>query len=339
MSLLDIVIVNWNGGAQLRKCVESIFRFASPSVLGQIVIVDNASSDRSADELDALEMPIVMIRNAWNRGFGAACNQGAAICQSKYLLFLNPDTELQKESLSIPLTFMECRANVDVGACGIQLVNSAGEVTRSCARFPTGKILVGQSTGLCRVLPQWFPNVHLSEWNHKESRDVDHVIGAFYVIRRQLFVALKGFDERYFVYLEDLDLSKAVVDHGCRIVYLATAQAFHEGGGTSRQVKARRLFYSRRSRIQYAFKHLTIPPAIVVALSTLSVEPLVMLVYGLIRLSFRQICETFSGFAMLWWDIPSLLLSSWRVQKSEVLTKRGVAPSNVNSVGQIDNAA
>ena len=93
--------------------------------------------------------------------------------------------------------------------------------------------LIGQSFGLDRILPSWFPPHFLSEWAHDTIRSVDQVMGAFLMIRRPLFEALGGFDERFFVYFEDLDLSLRARELGWTSVYLATAQAFHRGQGTT----------------------------------------------------------------------------------------------------------
>lgn len=320
MPQVDIVIVNWNGGAQLRRCLDSISRVADSVLIGTVVVVDNNSNDGSPDNLEQVNLPLHVIRNSTNRGFGAACNQGASICKSPYLLFLNPDTEVESTSLSVPLHFLESHRNRDVGVCGIQLVNATGEVSRSCARLPSSGNLIANALGLPQIAPAYFRGVHLSEWSHDSTRDVDHVIGAFYFIRRELFDQIRGFDERYFVYLEDLDLSHSVTQLGKRIVYLTSAKAFHRGGGTSDQVKSHRLFYSRRSRIQYSYKHFGRFQALSVTLATLFIEPLLMVLRGLIHRSPREIGETLFGFKMLWSDLPNW--SRWCRRRPVALAER-----------------
>ncbi len=309
MSQVDIVIVNWNAGVQLRRCLNSIASAMHSVRIGMVVVVDNNSKDGSADNVEHLNLPLHVIRNSTNRGFGAACNQGARVCQSPYLLFLNPDTEVESTSLSVPLQFLESNRNRDVGACGIQLVNATGEVSRSCARLPSPGNLLANALGLPQIAPAYFRGIHLSEWSHDATKDVDHVIGAFYFIRRELFDQTRGFDERFFVYLEDLDLSHSVIRLGKRIVYLTSAKAFHEGGGTSSQVKAQRLFYSRRSRIQYSRKHFSLIQTLLVAAATLLVEPMLMSVRAIIRRSPRELYQTTYGFLMLWADLANCLRS------------------------------
>ena len=275
---IDIVIVNWNAGGQLRDCLESIVSADRYDViLERVVVVDNASHDGSADGLNDIGLPLELIRNPTNRGFAAACNQGTWGSNSDYILFLNPDTRLFGPSLTRPLRFMEQPENQHVGICGVQLVDERGVVVRSCSRFPTPRILLARLLGLSHLFPAWFRSHEMREWDHSESRKVDHVMGAFYLIRRPVFESLGGFDEDYFLYLEDLDLSLRALRVGWSSYYLADVQAFHRVGGTSDQVKAVRLFFSMRSRILYVFKHFSVSAALGLTLGTLIIEPIVRL--------------------------------------------------------------
>ncbi len=305
---LDIVIVNWNTGDQLRDCLGSIATAALDGfVLNRVVVVDNGSQDGSAERLADLPVPLTLCCNRENRGFAAACNQGARGSHADYLLFLNPDVRLYADSLARPLRFMEEPANRRVGICGIQLVDEDGWVDRSCARFPSPGMFVGKMLGLTRWLPGIFPNHAMTEWDHGESRKVEQVIGAFFLVRRSLFEALCGFDERFFVYFEEVDLSYRAARAGWSSFYLADARAVHRGGGSSEQVKAARLFYSLRSRIQYGFKHLGWPSAVGLALATLVLEPAARLGLSVARCSPRSVIETLQGYAMLWEAIPRWL--------------------------------
>jgi hypothetical protein len=307
---LDIVVVNWNSGEMLFQCVQSIQKAWPESVEGQVIIVDNGSSDGSLASLEPFTngpFKLEIICNAENRGFGAACNQGAARGDAEYLLFLNPDTRLFESSLSVPLDFMSNPENASVGIAGIQLVDEQNLIARSCARFPTPMIFFAQALGLNYLPGLGELNTHMNEWPHDVTRTVDHVIGAFYLIRRSLFNALGGFDERFFVYLEDLDLSLRARQAGWRSVYLAEAQAFHAGGGTSRQVKAQRLFYSLRSRLLYGFKHFKRWQAWALLAVTLVLEPVTRSVFSLVRGGVGDLRNTLRAYAMLYADLPSIL--------------------------------
>lgn len=314
---LDIIIVNWNAGRQLRECLESVTLTGRDGFhLTRVVVVDNASSDRSADGLEDLELPLTVIRNADNRGFGAACNQGAKGSEADYLLFLNPDTRLQENSLAKPLAFMEQPNNRSIGIVGIQLMDDDGQVSRTCARFPTPGRFFSKMLGLDRMFPRFFPSHFMSDWDHGESREVDHVIGAFFLVRRSLFTSLGGFDERFFVYLEDLDFSLRAWQAGWSSYYLASIQAYHKGGGTSQQVKATRMFYALRSRILYGDKHFGWFPATGLMAATLLLEPLARLVLSSARRSGEEISETLKGYSMLWGATPALLRAAWQRGKS-----------------------
>jgi GT2 family glycosyltransferase len=307
--MVSVIIVNWNAGCQLAEAVTSIVRYHHGRV-SSVIIVDNASSDDSLARVEALgnlPFPIQIVLNTENRGFGAACNQGAALAGSDYLLFLNPDTRLFEDSLSAPLAFMQRPENVDVGIVGIQLVDENNHIARSCARFPSLSILLAQASGLNRLPWVRHLNTHMFEWAHDKTTTVDHVIGAFYLIRRPLFESLGGFDERFFVYLEDLDLSLRVRKAGWRSVYLADAQAFHAGGGTSNQVKAHRLFYSLRSRLLYGFKHFTPWQAWALLGVTLLLEPVSRLALALLRGGVQDVRITLEAYGMLYRDLANIL--------------------------------
>lgn len=301
---LSLIIVNWNAGSQLAEAVASIEKYHH-GLVSSVVIVDNASTDDSLDRVETMQdLPFkpLIIRNSENRGFGKACNLGAPHAKSEYLLFLNPDAALYADTLPRALTFMQDPANAKVGICGVQLLDEAGQVARSCARFPSAPGFVAHAVGLDRFFPRL--GHFMAEWDHAQTREVDHVIGAFFLVRRELFDALSGFDERFFVYLEDLDFSCRAHQAGWRSVYLTDTQAFHAGGGTSNQVKARRLFYSLRSRLLYAFKHFSWMGAFAVLLATFFVEPLSRSALAMLRRSWAGLKETWAAYGMLWRWLP-----------------------------------
>jgi len=297
---VHVVIVNWNSGAQLRECLQSFAAVADDDVAARVTVIDNASTDGSSEGLEA-SMPLAVVRNADNRGFGAACNQGAAGSEADFLLFLNPDTRLMPGSFAEPVRYLRAHENKRVGIVGIQLVDADGRVARNTARAPTAWSMVGNSVGFDRLAPRLFPPHFVTEWAHDQTRTVDQVMGAFFLVRRSLFEALGGFDERFFVYYEDLDFSVRARAQGWRSVYLSTAQAFHRGQGTTEGATARRTFYFCRSRILYARKHFGALGALAVTLATLALEPLARL-----AAAPRSAGDTLRAFAMLWRDLPAI---------------------------------
>ena len=123
----------------------------------------------------------------------------------------------------------------------------------------------------------------MSESDHSITKKVDQVMGAFFFVRRSLFVGLNGFDERFFVYYEEVDFSYRAKLLGWSSVFISDAKAYHFGGGISQNVKAERLFYSQRSKIQYIFKHFNFFSALLVLSSTLLIEPILRLIISLIN--------------------------------------------------------
>lgn len=296
--MIDVIIVNWNSGEQIQDCIAAVLDSGSEMV-SRIIVVDNGSTDGSADAL-AQWTNVRVISAGENLGFSAACNVGAAAGDSRYLLFLNPDVRVEGDSIPTSLAFMERLENADVGICGIQLVDEAGEVSRTCARFPSvGRFVIG-ALGIDKIPPFHGRGMRMADWLHNETRAVDHIIGAFYLIRRDIFDRLDGFDERFFLYLEDLDLSIRVKEAGWKSVFLPTARAFHAGGGTSRQVKAHRLFYSLRSRLLYAFKHFPRWQAWLLVGVAGVVEPLSRTAWCLARRDWPAVRHTWTAYRMLW---------------------------------------
>jgi len=133
------------------------------------------------------------------------------------------------------------------------------------------------------------------------------VIGAFFFMRKRVFDALNGFDQRFFVYLEDVDVSLRAKQAGWSTMYLAGAQAFHLGGGTSQQVKTTRLFYSIRSRITYGFKHFSLWKAWGLVLVTVVLEPISRTIFFLLRGSWRDILNTWKGYYLLYTNLHIII--------------------------------
>ena len=292
---LDIVIVNWNSGKQLVDCVTSINKF-DHGLVSQIVIVDNGSVDSSEKAVEGLPN-VELVRAGKNLGFGRACNLGAARAKGEYILFLNPDAALFDDTLPKVLAFMEAPQNVRVGICGVQLIEEDGRIARSCARFPTASRLVSRAVGFDKVFPKSAPT--MTEWDHRTAKQVDQVIGAFFFIRKCVFDEQDGFDPRFFVYFEEVDFAYRAANAGWTSFYLANVQAFHVGGGTSEQVKAHRLFYSQRSRIQYSFKHFSTFGALMVLLATILIEPVFRIVLAVARRSFSGVKEIWLAYSWL----------------------------------------
>ncbi|WP_286748572.1 glycosyltransferase family 2 protein [Marinobacter sp. UBA2688] len=308
--MIDIVTVNWNAGLQLKECINSALSH-NKGELSRIIVVDNGSTDDSVAAVEGLSC-VEVIHTGENLGFAAACNIGAQAGSAPYILFLNPDTRLEEGALSVPLAFMEQPENAKVGICGIQLIDEHDKVSRTCARFPTLRRLVSSALGMDKVPGLYGSGMRMCNWDHKDTRKVDQVMGAFFFVRREAFEACGGFDERFFVYFEEVDVANRSKSAGFDSWYLAEARAFHAGGGTSRQVKAHRLFYSLRGRILYAFKHFPRWQAWTLVAVTNLLEPFTRSIWCLLRGDFVGIKHTWAAYRMLWRSMGHILQGEGR---------------------------
>ena len=293
---IDIVIVNWNAGLLVKECIDSIIKYKG-ALVSKIVVVDNNSSDDSSNFLDNYT-EVNLIRASENLGFSKACNLGASYCDAEFILFLNPDTQLHVSTLSNVHHFMHKKKNAKVGICGVQLYDENGQVARSCSRKPSLSALFAHAIGMTKIFPSF--GDAMKEWDHSSTRIVDQVIGAFFFVRRNLYLSMNGFDERFFVYFEEVDFSVRAKNNGWHSVYFSGAEAFHLGGGTSYQVKAKRAFYSNRSRIQYIIKHFNAPTVLIALFVTLCIEPISRSVSALSKESNISFKENLRAYYMLY---------------------------------------
>jgi GT2 family glycosyltransferase len=275
--------------------------------LAQCIVVDNASNDGSVEFITGIDLPLKLIINTQNKGFGFACNQGSKWGTSEYILFLNPDVTLFSDSLSIPISFLESYINQSIGILGIQMINQNGTIHRNVARFPTPTSLFYQMFGVDRLWPHQFPPHFMTDWAHLDSRVVDQVPGSFFLVRRSLFEKLHGFDERFFMYFEDLDFAYRARMGGWVNYYLSNVKAFHHGGGTTNQVKTLRLFYMLRSRVYYVAKHFGYYHALWIIMASLTIEIWVRMVWSLINWSGKNLLETLQAYFLYIKELPALM--------------------------------
>lgn len=293
--MIDIVIVNWNSGRFLAKCLESISAHGG-SLVASTIVVDNGSTDGSQACVDHHET-FQLVSTGTNLGFGKACNIGAGLGSSEYILFLNPDATILPSTLAKCEEFMCSSQGSRAGICGVKLLHENLDLAKTCSRFPTPMNILARSTGLDRLIPKL--GTRMVEWEHSESRRVDQVMGAFFFVRRSLFEELGGFDERFFVYYEEVDFCRRTFCAGWESWFLADAKAIHYGGGSSEQVKARRLFYSLRSRIAYGRKHFSAMGSGLTLFATFVFEPVSRIGRALVLGRFGEVAQTIKAYALL----------------------------------------
>ncbi len=307
--MLDIVIVNWNSGGYLKKCINSIFtRVNNEKLIGTVFIIDNNSSDTSLETFISYNK-MVIVKNTENQGFSKACNQGFKLCTSPYVLLLNPDAQLLEDTLQNSIDLMQKRNDIDILGC--QLIDDEGKVTVSCSRFPTPKGIFFDSLGLSKIAPSIFkPGLLMTDFNHKQNQFVDQVMGAFMFMRRSIFEKAGYFDEQFFVYFEEVDFSKRISQLGGKSYFNAHIKAIHSGGGTTNSVKAFRLFLYLRSRLQYSRKHFNSTGYYSVWFCTFFIEPVTRPLFLLLKGKTEEITEIYKGYKLLLY--PKLIINKFK---------------------------
>ena len=255
---LTIVIVSWNVRDLLRRCLQSIEAEARRAIDGlalEIVVVDNASSDGSVEMVRAEFPHVRLVANEENRGFTVANNQGLLLGQGRYLLLLNPDTEVIDDALATMVHTMD--GQPEIGALGPQLRYPDGSLQSSRRRFPTFATALVEST----VVQEWWgDNRVLRRYYMADTPDdaiqaVDWVVGACLLVRRQTYEQIGGLDEGFFMYSEELDWCRRIKDAGWLVVYLPKATVIHHEGRSSEQVVPARHIHFQSSKVRYFRKH------------------------------------------------------------------------------------
>lgn len=293
---ISIIIVNWNSGSQLRECLSSVVDSDTHNIELDTIVIDNASSD---DSLENIPQNVKIVKNDKNLGFAASCNIGFRFSKdSDFTLLLNPDTIIGKTTIQDSVNYIS--ANPEISILGCKHHDEQGMVRASCARSPKLGGFISDIFGLSKIFPTVFHSATImNDRNYNESMYVDQVIGAYMMIRNDLFNKIGYFDERFFVYFEEADFSYRSKLIGEKTYYNADIEIFHKGGGTSENVKAKRLFYSLYSRIQYGFKHFNIIEQIILVVVTLFIEPITRIFFVLMSLEFKSIAEVLQAYKFL----------------------------------------
>jgi GT2 family glycosyltransferase len=224
---LSIVIVNWNGGDDLLRCLESLYSHSLAGTM-EVVVVDNGSEDGSPELIRRTVPQVILIEAGANLGFAKAANLGWRRAQGEYVLFLNPDTLVPAGTLDQALTYL--RAHPAVGMVGVKLLNPDGSLQVSCWNFLSLPTLLLDNLLRLPLMPRSLADRYLYRlWNHGETREVDWIAGAFLLCRRSVLEEVGGFDEDYFMYCEDMDLCYRVRRRGHLVVYYPAASIMHHG--------------------------------------------------------------------------------------------------------------
>ncbi len=252
---LSIIIVNYNVRFFLEQCLYSVQK-AMEGLDAELIVVDNHSVDGSLEYLMPLFPQVRFISNQQNLGFAKANNQAIPLCKGEYLLFLNPDTLVPEDSLHKCLAFI--RSDAKTGALGVRMLDGRGRFLPESKRaFPSPGASLFKLTGLAGWFPKsaLFNSYALGNLNEHRNHTVDVLAGAFMMVRKELLLQLNGFDEDYFLYGEDIDLSYRIQKAGFTNRYFSETSIIHFKGESSAGTSLNRVEYFYRAMLVFVDKH------------------------------------------------------------------------------------
>lgn len=256
--LISVITVTHNHAKYIDRCLSSLVPEVK-RIGGEIIVIDNLSDDHSA--VIARKYPEVNLYiNPERRGFSANNNFGMALAQGKYILLLNPDTEVLPGALDTLIKFMD--EHTKVGLCGAQLLFPDGTIQPSPRRFPTWKSVIARRTPLRFFLRNsWFNREHLMlDVDHSQPFPVDWLLGACLLIRQKILDTVGPLDEGFFLYVEDIDWALRIHQAGWQIYYVPTATIIHHHLAVSdKHLFSYQMWLHLNSMLRYTRKYL-LPP-------------------------------------------------------------------------------
>ena len=257
---LSVIILNWNTQDLLEKCLRSL-ECPQTGLDFEVIVVDNASEDRSREMVRALFPEVKLIGNPMNIGFGAGNNVALPTAEGRYVFFLNSDTVVLEGALAALVGYAD--AHPDLGIVGPKLLNADGSLQYSCRRYPNLGTGFFRNTPLGRLFPnnRFNTDYLMTDWDHATPRVVEWVSGAALMMRRSLLDEIGSFDEDFYMYCEDVDLCWRV-NHAPRsegatwhVAYLPDSVVYHLIGKSSDKVPTRMTYEFHRSQYLFYKKH------------------------------------------------------------------------------------
>ncbi|NLE76178.1 MAG: glycosyltransferase family 2 protein [Chloroflexi bacterium] len=244
---ISVLVVNWNTADLLPQCLSSVVHQAHEVDL-ELVVVDNASTDGSADLVQRQFPQAHLVANRHNRGFAAANNQAMAQAHGRIFFLLNSDAYLRPGALRALRDFMD--EHPEAAVVGAKVLNPDGSLQPSCFRFPTAWDVFCEMFFLTALFPQSpvFNRRGLGGFDRRTTRPVDWVLGAAMAVRAEWAAGSGGLDEGYFIYVEEMDWCRRIGQAGGPVVFFPGAEVVHHGGvsrGRARAVILPRAFASR----------------------------------------------------------------------------------------------
>jgi N-acetylglucosaminyl-diphospho-decaprenol L-rhamnosyltransferase len=245
VTAIDVVVVSYNSRAHLRQCVEPLAGILDI----RVIVADNASPDGSLEAI--ADLPVTMLPLERNGGFSYGCNRGWRSGDSPYVLFLNPDAQMDEDSIRALVAVLEGLPNVAM--VGPRMLDAAGELILTRRRFPRPATSFARALFVNRLLPRTSELIPDEDGLYDRPGRCDWISGACMLVRRSVLERLGGFDEGFFLYCEDKDLAKRIHDAGYEVAYEPSALCIHQEGGS--EPRPRLYGVLTTSRVRYAHKH------------------------------------------------------------------------------------
>lgn len=251
---LSICIVSWNTRELLDACLRSI-KTIPDRVAREVIVVDNASGDGTAEMVRADHPEVALIANAENAGYAAGNNRAIAAASGEFILLLNPDIVVLPGALDTLVGFL--REHQEAAAVAPRLVLPDGSTQASCRSFPTPDVVLYEALGLSRLFPRSrrFGKYRMTWWDYDDERPVPQPMASAFLVRRAALEQVGGMDEQFPIFFNDVDLCKRLWDAGWEIWYTPRASMVHVGGASTSQVRRRMIDESHRSFIRFYRKH------------------------------------------------------------------------------------
>lgn len=248
---LSVIIVTYNSELDIKPCLDAL---VASQPAAEIIVVDNASQDKTPEILQSVSN-IKTILNPKNVGYARANNQGIALAQGEYILLLNPDTEVQPDAIQLLVDHLD--RNPECAAVAPRLLNPDGSQQLSIRAFPTFCSVLLEMTGLSRLFPR---SSHLNTWrlrsfDYEKPGPVEQPMASCLLIRRTVLIELGGFDEKFPIYYNDVDLLYRMARKGYQTYYLPAARVFHKIGGSTNPIKSKMIYENHRSLFRFLKKH------------------------------------------------------------------------------------
>ena len=253
--ILSIVIVNYNVKYFLEQTLLSV-RKAITDIPVEIFVVDNDSKDKSVEMIKDKFPEITLLENQENKGFAKANNQALKLAKGKYVLLLNPDTNVQEDTFTKVLEFMN--THPEAGALGVKMIDGKGIFLRESKRsIPYPSVAFYKVFGFSKIFPhsKTFGKYHLGYLDENEVNEVEVLSGAFMLIRKEVLDKIGLLDEDYFMYGEDIDLSKRIIDAGYKNYYFPETKIIHYKGESTKKGSLNYVMMFYKAMIIFAKKH------------------------------------------------------------------------------------